>query len=232
MSRLPLPRVVRTTSFRFAAFYAAIFAGSALVLGIAVFIEARSALQQQMTARIETELAFLKEEFRSDGLAGLVGIVEDRGKGASALDYLLQDRSGAHLAGEIPARPGLQRGWTTLDVPQATEDGGRPERVRALVAGLDGGLLLAVGVDLRQIGELESAVATAFAWTVGLAALLSILGGLLLSRAFLRRVDAIGRTAEAIIAGDLSQRVPSRNTGTTWTASQRRSTVCSTASPC
>lgn len=210
---LPLPRLVRTTSFRFAAFYVAIFAGSALVLGIAVFIEARSALQQQMTARIESETAFLKEEFKSDGLAALIGIVENRGKGASALDYLLQDQSGAHLAGEIPASPGLQPGWAVLDVPQASEDGGRPERVRALVNELGDGLLLGVGVDLRQVDELESAVATAFAWTVGLAALLSILGGLMLSRAFLRRVDAIGRTAEAIIAGDLTRRVPSRDTG-------------------
>jgi signal transduction histidine kinase len=35
----------------------------------------------------------------------------------------------------------------------------------------------------------------------------------LLSRAFLRRVDAISRTAEAIIDGDLTRRVPTRGTG-------------------
>ena len=47
----------------------------------------------------------------------------------------------------------------------------------------------------------------------GLAALLGIGGGVLLSRAFLRRVDAIARTAEAIIGGDLARRVPVRGTG-------------------
>ena len=132
MIRIVLPRLLRVASFRFAAFYVAVFAGSALVLGIAVFFEARSALQQQMAARIETEVAFLQGEFQSAGLAHLIDIVRKRGQGASALDYLVQDQTGAHLAGEVPATPGLTPGWTRIEVPQASEDGGRPERVRAL----------------------------------------------------------------------------------------------------
>ena len=64
MIRIVLPRLLRVASFRFAAFYVAVFTGSALVLGIAVFFEARSALQQQMTERIETEAAFLVHRIR------------------------------------------------------------------------------------------------------------------------------------------------------------------------
>jgi signal transduction histidine kinase len=211
--RIVLPSLLRVASFRFAAFYVAVFAGSALVLGIAVFFEARSALQQQMTGRIETEVAFLGVEFQSGGLAHLLDIVRKRGQGASALDYLVQDQAGPHLAGEVPATPGLAPGWTLIAVPQASEDGGRPERVRALVSDLGDGILLAVGGDLQQIDNLEKAIATAFLWTIGLAAILGIVGGVLLSRAFLRRVDAISRTAEAIIDGDLTRRVPTRGTG-------------------
>jgi signal transduction histidine kinase len=213
VSRIVLPRLLRVASFKFAALYVAVFAGSALVLGVAVFLEARSALQQQMAARIETEAAFLQEEFRAEGLAHLLDLVRKRGQGASALDYLVEDQAGAHLAGEMPATADPKPGWTTIDVPQASEDGGRPEKVLALVSDLGGGVLLAVGGDLRQIGELEEAIATAFLWTVGLAAVLGISGGALLSRAFLRRVDAIARTAEAIIDGDLGRRMPMRGTG-------------------
>ena len=213
MIRIVLPRLLRVASFRFAAFYVAVFAGSALVLGIAVFFEARSALQQQMAARIETEVAFLETEFQSGGRAHLIDIVQKRGQGASALDYLVQDQAGAHLAGEVPATPGLAPGWTRITVPQASENGGRPERVRALVSNLGDGILLAVGGDLQQIDNLEKAIATAFLWTIGLAAMLGIIGGVLLSGAFLRRVDAISRTAEAIIGGDLTRRVPTRGTG-------------------
>jgi len=213
VSRIILPRLLRVASFRFAALYVAVFAGSALILGVAVFLEARSALQKQVTDRIETEAAFLQEEFRAGGLSHLLDIVRTRGQGANALDYLVEDQAGAHLAGEMPATAGLKPGWTTIDVPHASEDGGRPEKVRALVSDLGDGVLLAVGGDLRQIGELEEAIATAFFWTVGLAAVLGIGGGALLSRAFLRRVDAIVRAAEAIIGGDLTRRMPMRGTG-------------------
>lgn len=213
MSRIVLPRLLRVANFRFAALYVGVFAGSALVLGVAVFLESRSALQQQMQARIETEAVFLREEFQTDGLAHLIDLVRLRGQGASALDYLIEDPSGAYLVGEMPATSGLKPGWTIIDVSRASEDGGRPERVRAQVSDLGGGMLLAVGVDLRQIGDLEEAIATAFLWTIGLAGVLGIGGGALLSQAFLRRVDAIARTAEAIIGGDETRRVPMRGTG-------------------
>ncbi len=213
MTRLALPRVLRVASFRFAAFYVAVFAASAFVLGVAVFAEARSVLQEQMRARIETETAYLKEEFASGGIARLVATVRARERGPGALDYVVQDSRGTALAGEIPGRSGLAPGWTTMTVPSERDDAGEPERVRALISRLPGDLLLAVGSDLRQIDDFEEAVATAFLWTVGLVAALGIGGGVLLSHAFLRRVDAIARTAEAIIAGDLGRRVPTRGTG-------------------
>ena len=205
-------RLLRTASFRLTALYVAIFAVSAALLGATVFLTARSALEQQMTARIETDMSYLEGEFRDVGLDRLVAMVVARGRGPVALDYLLQSPSGAHLAGEMSSVPGLQPGWTTILTPSAAEDEGRPERSRALVVDLGGGLLLAVGDDLGRIGEIEEAIATAFLWTVGLVAVLSIGGGILLSRAFLTRVDAISRTAEAIIGGDLARRVPVRGT--------------------
>jgi signal transduction histidine kinase len=194
-------------SFRLAAFYVAVFAGSALVLGAAVFFEARSALEEQMKARIETEATFLRAEYRSGGLTHLLAVVRQRGEGPSALDYLVQDPAGTHLIGEMPATRRLTPGWTTIYVPEAQEDGNRPERVRALVSDLGGGVLLAVGADLQQVDDLEEAIATAFLWTIGLAAVLGIGGGAVLSRTFLHRVDAIARTAEGIIGGDLTRRV-------------------------
>jgi len=206
-------RLLRTTSFRLAALYVGLFAASALVLGTVVFLTARSALEQQMAARIETERAFLQDEFRAGGLDRLLAVVRSRGRGISALDYLVQDGASAHLAGEMPPIPALRPGWATINVPDASEDNGRPERVRARVSDLGGGVLLAVGDDLGRIADVEEAVATALAWTVGVAALLGVGGGVWLSRAFLSRVDAIARTAEAIIKGDLARRVPARGTG-------------------
>jgi signal transduction histidine kinase len=205
--------VLRAASFRFAALYVALFTISALVLAGAVFLATRSAMEQQMAARIEAEATFLLGEYRGGGLARLTALIGARGREAGALDYLLQGAGGARLAGEIPAMPGLRPGWTTGEVSEPAEDGGRPERTRELVTDLGDGTLLVVGDDLGRIGEVEEAIAKAFLWTVGLAAVLGIGGGILLSRAFLARVDAIASTAEAIIGGDLARRVPVQGTG-------------------
>ena len=213
MNGIVLPRWLRVASFRLAALYVAVFAVSMAILGTAIFFEARSALRQQIDARIETETTFLRGEFRSHGLAGLVDMVRSRGRGATALDYLVEDRAGMHLVGEMAAQAGLKAGWVTIDVAPAVEDGGEPEQVRALVSDIGDGVRLAVGSDLRQIGDLGEAIVTSLLWAVGLAAVLGIAGGALVSRAFLRRVDAIARTAEAIIGGDLARRVPVRGTG-------------------
>ena len=213
MNPVRLPRLFRVASFRFATLYVLVFAGSALLLGVVVFLQSRAALHQQIVARIETETSFLREEFSSGGLLRLRQLIATRGKGASALDYLLQDGQSRHLAGEMLAQANLKAGWTTINVPQAAEDAGEPELVKALVTDLGDGVRLAVGVDLGTIDNLEEAIVTAFLWTIGPAALLGIVGGILVSRAFLARVDAITRTADAIIAGDLSRRVPSPGTG-------------------
>ena len=139
-----MPRLLRTASFRLAALYVLLFAASALVLGLAVFLAARSALQQPSAARIEAETAFLREEHAAGGLDRLLAMVRSRGRGATALDYLVQDGDGSHLAGRVPARAGLQPGWTTFEVREE-EDAGQPEQVRALMSRLGGGLLLVKG---------------------------------------------------------------------------------------
>ena len=126
-------------------------------------------------------------------------VIEDDAETAAYILRGLQEHG--HLADHVP------------DGREASEDGGRPERVRALMSDLGDGLLLAVGDDLGRITEVEEAIATAFLWTVALGALLGIVGGVVLSRAFLARVDAISHTAEAIIEGDLARRVPVRGTG-------------------
>ncbi len=209
----PVLRLFRTASFGFAALYVLLFAVSAGILGGTVFVVARSSLEQQLAVEVESDSAFLQAEYHRAGLAHLQTLIQARGQERFAPDYLLQSANGRNLAGEIPAQPRLRPGWTTLQTNEENTDGDGSEWVRALVVGLGGGLLLAVGDDLARIAELEEAIATAFAWAVGLAAVLGIGGGVLLSRAYLARVDAIARTAEAIIGGDLARRIPVRGSG-------------------
>jgi signal transduction histidine kinase len=102
-------------------------------------------------------------------------------------------------------------GWSDVTYPA---DARNPEgiRVRVRVNDLGDGIRFAVGDDLLLIRDINRAIIGAFGWLLLVFFPLSLAGGLFLSRGFLRRVDAIRQTAEAIIAGDLAQRIPARGT--------------------
>lgn len=205
-------RLFRTASFRFATLYLLLFAASAVILGATVFWITRTALNGQAKVRIESEVISLRGEYQTGGLQHLVAAVEAHSRGSGALDYLVQGADGRRIAGEI-APIGPRLGWLRLDASDQANDPDPPELVQALAVSLPGGIVLAVGDDLHRVAEAEEAILRAFAWAFGLTAVLGITGGAWLSHTFLRRVDAIGRTAEAIIGGDLTQRVPVSNTG-------------------
>lgn len=67
--------------------------------------------------------------------------------------------------------------------------------------------------DETRIATVEQSVGTALIWSIGIAALLGIGGGAWRRRVYLKRVDAIARTAEAIIDGDFGRRMPVRGAG-------------------
>ncbi len=208
-----LPRVFRTASFRLAALYALLFGASVAVLGAAVLWTTRSALEQQLRARVEGEVTALQDELGAGGLERLVARVREHARSTRALEYLVEGADGRRLAGDLPS-PGPRLGWVELRAhdPVPDGDGDGDERVRALAVRLDGGALLVVGQDLTRVDEVDEAILGAFGWALALTVLLAIGGGLILSAGFLRRIDAITRTAEAIVDGDLTQRVPVRGT--------------------
>lgn len=206
-----LPRLLRTASFRLAGFYAVVFAASVLALGGVVRLRTRTALEQGMRARIEGEVAAFETELREDGLPQLARLVDERNRSVRGLDYLLEAPGGERLAGDLPT-PAGQLGWLTLRTPRRGTRGDGYEEAMALAVRLPGGALLVVGDDLGRVEDVDEAVLIAFGWGLVLTVLLAVGGGLLLSAGFLRRVDAIARTAEAIVEGDLGQRVPVRGT--------------------
>jgi signal transduction histidine kinase len=193
-----MPRILRTISFRLAALYLLLFVASAVILGGVIYWTTGAALEQQLAARVALGISHLEEAYHHGGLPRLIQAVEERERTPGALDYLVQAPDGAHVTGEIAA-VGARRGWLVTQMHNS-QTGNEPRRVRAFD-------------DVRRVRDPEEAVLGAFAWSIGATVVLGVAGGVWLSQVFLRRVDAISRTAEAIIAGDLSQRVPVRGTG-------------------
>jgi len=204
------PRVFRTATFRLAALYVLLFATSVAVLGAIVYLATAAALDRRLDARIAGEMATLKSSFQRGGLARLEDDVRahQRTRPAGPLDYLVFDAKGARLAGDLPIVP-ARLGWS--DVATKESDGDISRR-RVLVAPLTGGTRLAIGADREQIDELEELIFDGFASAFGAVIALGSIGGIALSLALLKRVETIRRAAEAIIAGDLTRRVPVRGT--------------------
>ena len=196
----------RSTSLRLAAIYTALFAASVVILAGVIFLMTQKVLADQFDSRLSVEAAALAQEFRTEGLDGLIQAVRERDHTPGALDYGLIGPGGRPMAG-ILSNAQVSTGWSVLNVHEPDEG---PERLRILATDLPGGYRLLTGDDLARIEAVNNAVLVAFAWALGGVLLLGAAAGYGLSRGVHRQLSAISGTAEAIIDGDLSRRVPVR----------------------
>ena len=196
----------RSISLRLAAIYTAAFALSVVVLCAITLLTTRATLKQQFDSRINAEALALGQEFRQEGLEGVVQAVRERDRTPGALDYGLQGPDGRPLAGRLAgARAPL--GWSDLRVRQAT---GESESMRVLTSALPQRYRLVIGDDDERAEALQRAVIEGFGWAFAGVVVLGIAGGYGLSYDMHRRLAAMSGAAQGIIDGDLARRIPVR----------------------
>jgi len=203
-------RIFRTASFALALLYAALFAASAVVLGCIVYWTVQNSVDRQLTTRIESELQLLEVVLQNDGPAELVRQVQQRVVYAGNLEYFLAGADGKRLAGSLPEST-RKIGWSDIEVPDQ-QNGGHTKTFRVKTKVFANGFCMTVGDDLAPIYEIRRAFFEALIWTLAAFLGLALLGGILLSTVFLRRVHAISKTVAEIIEGNLNSRVPLRGT--------------------
>lgn len=204
-----LPRLLRTTSFRIAALFALIFGVSAVAVGTFVFVNVKSALDREERARIQSDALWLKGEYDNGGMTDLMSAVRERqrNKIAGRLDYSIFRSNGERLIGNMPQLT-LKSGWKHIDgPPDGDEPPGELEKLLVYRIPLSKDLWLVVGDDVGRLQSLGNDFLRVFALGLLLALILSVGGGVAVSTAFLRRIDSITRTAEAIIEGDIGRRI-------------------------
>lgn len=191
---------------RLAAVYTAAFALSVVVLGAIILVTTGATLRRQFDARITAESLALAQEFRTEGLSGVVQAVRERDRTPGALDYGLDGPDGRALAGRLAgAKTAL--GWSRLRIAAGR---GEREGIRVLTSDLPENYRLVVGADDEASEALQGALFRGFAWAFLGVVVLGALGGYGLSAAVHRRLAAMTDAAEAIIDGDLSRRIPVR----------------------
>jgi signal transduction histidine kinase len=212
-----LGKLLSATAFRLAL---AILVLSALGAGVVLTViawQVISVVDGEIEQTIDAEAKGLIETYSQGGVRRLGSVIEARARQPGSSLYLLTDIAGDPLAGnvgEIPLgvldRPGF------LPIGYRTKMGAGADRSRQAIVGiylLPGGLRLLIGHDLGDRGRIEKVMVRALAISLVFFAALAALGALFVARRVLSRIDAINTSAQSIMAGDLTQRLPVSGSG-------------------
>ncbi|MEQ8345936.1 MAG: ATP-binding protein [Sneathiellaceae bacterium] len=191
-----------------------------LLFGIVYWIASDFLLAQARIA-VDSEMTTMRTASRSGTGDPLLSAIAERQSlaGAAQFYYGLQNPDGHLVGGNLPVVP-QQAGWQEFEVPVGTGRlkpfEGRDEETGTLLARvhlLADGRRLTVAIDTFLITEAQEAIVRAFGWAAVAGLILALLGGVALSRNFLRRVDALNRTVRAIMSGRISERIEVGSTG-------------------
>lgn len=202
-----MPKFLKTWSFRLTLLYAALFTASVVVLFGVIYWSTLSYAARDESDEINIEFQTILDEAAA-APGTLTHIVEEhvRQHTGARVAYLLEDMAGRKLAGNIDAVPPRAG---TMNLAVILE--GFPRDIEAHMFRLPGGNgFLLIGEDSFALHELNELIARAFGISMVATLLLAIAGGVIVAKSVLRRVETVAQTSRAIVAGDLTQRVPLR----------------------
>jgi signal transduction histidine kinase len=218
-------RIFKGESFRFAALFALVFLTlTAVLIGTVLWIVAGTERNTLISAN-EADVATVTNGLRAEGLDEAIEVVQQRlgtPAGHATLSHrfapdsyiVIEDPNGRVLAGNLPyvsCRAGIFR------LALAPTNGHHhPRIVLGSCTLLNAAATLFVGRDTVAMYATRERILHAFAWVALGTCAFAVLGGLLLGRRFMARVDAITQTCERVIAGRLNERIPTRGRGDEW----------------
>jgi len=210
------PSLVQTQAFRIVLVYVLLFAVSVSALLFFTYWNTRRTLDAQTDQIIEAEITGLDDEYRHFGLPGLVEAVRSRSLHQGQSLYILVDSQHHYVAGNLDPWPqvsGAPGDMLEFDFERPVNGKLETRRARGRLLSISGDFELLVAQDVHDRDLTERMFTTTLPWTVVLILILGTVGGALLGRNMLNRLDAINRTSGEIIAGDLSRRVPLKGSG-------------------
>jgi signal transduction histidine kinase len=211
-----LGKLLRTTAFKLTLVYLGIFVLFAASLLGYFALNTRRLITEQITATVNGEVTGLSEQYSQGGLRRLVIVVDVRSRRPGSSLYLVTTPTGEGLAGNVGSlEPGVldRPGWLETNYHRLESPEGAEHRALVRVVQLAGGFHLLVGRDLDERERLFGIIVNAGKWSLALVIVLGLVGGFFVSRRVLSRIDAMTGTAQTIMAGDLSGRLPVAGSG-------------------
>lgn len=209
-------KLIRTTAFRLTLVYLFLFAlFAAFLLGFFAW-NTRHLITEQITTTVNAETGEIGDIFGRRGLRGLVNTIENRALRPGANLYLVTTPAGQAIAGNVGSlAPGVMSttGWSETAYRRLDEQDSSNHFALVRVTELPSGFRLLIGRDLEERRRLFGIVAKAAQFSLLVVVVLGLGGGIFVARRVLRRIDAMTGTAQRIMAGDLSGRLPVGRSG-------------------
>jgi signal transduction histidine kinase len=205
-------RLFQTEAFRLSAIYIGLFLASMLFLITLVYVIVSSAFEANLLRDSRDDLAAIHKAYvetkkKAKSLHEAKEMIDDRLLASDPDDLFLLEKNGVKIAGNLPlmkAGGGKLRFNYAPPAPERGQSGvllGQGEYIAP-------GVYAFVGRDLYSAQQAEENVVIAFAFvflvTLGIAGA----SGVLVSRSFVSRIDAITATCRSIMAGRFDDRVP------------------------
>jgi signal transduction histidine kinase len=195
----------------------ALFGASVLILLGFIYWSTVAFMGRQTDAIIDAEIEGLSERYGASGISGLTDLIAERlsRKPAGSSVYLLADDSLQPMVGNLdrwPSATPTPDGWLSFHLEDQASSGD-VHKARARVFRLQGGFHLLVGRDMHDLEEAQGYIIKALVWGLVVTVVLALVGGSMMSRSMVRRLETINETSREIMQGDLSRRIPTKGSG-------------------
>ena len=209
--------LLQTQAFRIVLVYVLLFAFSVTALLFFTYWNTRRTLDAQTDQIIQADIIGLNEQYQHFGLPGLVETIRTRSLQQGQALYLLADGLHHIVAGNLDSWPQIADAapGSIVEFDYDRLQNGKLEtrRARGRILPLAADFMILVSQDVHDRYLTERMFTTTLPWTVLLILILGTVGGALMSRNMLRRLDIINRTSGEIMRGDLTRRVPLNGSG-------------------
>ncbi len=207
------PAFARTTTFRVSLLYVLLIAVYSAALVGYLYVSTVGYIRAQTDDRINAEIDSMLRAYQDGGLPRVSQSLIER---ASAPDryffYQLETPSGVKLSGDMNRMPAEGIGKVTFEIDARRPDGSLiVVQAEGRIVNLGTEAVLLVAFDAGERGEVTRRITVAIYTAAAVGLVLSLLGGILISRSVARRAEELASTAEAVMAGDISQRARVRS---------------------
>jgi signal transduction histidine kinase len=198
-------RYFHTEGFRLSAIYTLVFALSILAIGAIVLLISDRAMRDQIVESARTDVLAMQRGYDQKGMVEVLEVIDQLRGEPGASDSFLVQQSGRRLAGNLsamPPRTGI------IELPANDRHG----VILGVGVFLAPNLYAFSGSGLDHLQKTRSEILGTLLWVFLGVLLLAAAGGVLISRSFLSRTDAMARACRSIMDGEMKARLPVRGT--------------------